>query len=231
MYSFNFLGKDSYEDFGIVVEKRPIIPKPARNVQYFEVEGRSGSLRVDDETYKDIIIPLSCGFKDDDVATKADMIKSWLDSGEGKLIFSNQVDRYYIAHVVEQIDITQEWKVFGQFSINFRCKPFKYAVNNDLVTMTAPGTIINQGTQASLPVIKIYGTGTINLYINSETIRLSNIADYIVIDSVLMDAYRDTQLMNANMLGDFPKLETGVNDLSWDGTVTKVEITPNWMWL
>jgi len=99
MFSFKFQGKDSYNDYGIVIEQRPIIPKPQRNIDYIDVPGRSGSLKVDDETYKDIIIPIQCGFKDANVADKADEVKSWLDSGEGQLIFSNQSDKYYLAHV------------------------------------------------------------------------------------------------------------------------------------
>ena len=104
MFSFNFLGKDSYNDFGIVVEKRPIIPKPQRTIQYIEVPGRSGSLKVDDATYKDIIIPIQCNFRDaTGVAAHADLVKPWLDGGEGQLILNNQTDKYYIAHVSDQV--------------------------------------------------------------------------------------------------------------------------------
>lgn len=231
MFSFNFMGKDSYEDFGIVVEKRPIIPKPQRNIQYLDVPGRSGSLKVDDATYKDIIIPISCGFRDKNVADMADIVKTWLDSGEGPLILSNQTDKYYLAHVSDQLDISQELRVFGQFLVNFRCKPFKYAVNNGVVTLVTPGAVINMSSMDSRPVIKIYGAGAIDLTINNATFHLTNVIDYVTVDSVLMDAYKDTQLMNNNMIGEFPKLQVGTNTISWVGSVSKIELTPNWMWL
>lgn len=231
MFSFNFMGMDSYEDYGIVIETRPIIPKPQRNIQYLDVPGRSGSLKVDDATFKDIIIPIQCGFRDDNVAYKADNIKVWLNSGEGPLILSNQPDRYYLAHVSDQIDISQEYWAFGKFLVNFRCKPFKYAVNNSPISLTTPGSITNLATMDSKPIIKIYGTGTIDLRINNTSIHLTNIIDYVAIDSVLMDAYKDSTLMNNNMSGEFPSLQVGTNTISWTGSVTKVEITPNWRWL
>ncbi|GAB6174509.1 hypothetical protein JCM15765_39870 [Paradesulfitobacterium aromaticivorans] len=163
MFSFNFQGKDSYTDFGIKVEKRPIIPKQQRNIQYVEVPGRSGSLKIDDATYKDMIIPIQCGFSDTFVTDKADLVKAWLDSGEGPLIFSNQLDKYYLAHVSDQVDIGQEFKVFGKFLVNFRCRPFKYDLDNMAITLTSAGTITNPGTVASEPVILVTGDGDITL--------------------------------------------------------------------
>lgn len=51
MLSFTFSGKDSYEDFGIYVEKRPNLPSPKRRVSYMDVPGRDSSLRYDEGTY------------------------------------------------------------------------------------------------------------------------------------------------------------------------------------
>ncbi len=233
MFSFQFRGKDSYNDYGIVVEKRPIIPKPQRTIQYIEVPGRSGSLKIDDATYKDIVIPIQCGFKDDNVADKADEIKAWLDGGEGELILSNQTDKYYLAHVSDQVDISQEFKVFGKFLVNFRCQPFKYAVVNDVIILTESGTVTNIGTMTSEPIIVVTGSGNITLTINEVDILLTAIDGYITIDSVLKDAYKDTTLQNSKMLGDFPVLQTGDNIISWSGSgsVTSIQITPNWRWL
>ena len=231
MFSFKFLGKDSYIDFGIVIEKRPVIPKPERNIQYIEVPGRSGSLKIDDATYKDIVVPITCGFKDENVADKADLVKSWLDSGEGQLILSNQPDKYYLAHVSDPFDITQEFRVLGKFLVSFRCKPFKYALNNDAIILTIPGTISNPGTAEAKPIIKITGIGNITLTVNNADIQLTGVNGEITIDSVLKDAYKDTFLQNSKMLGNFPVLAPGNNAISWIGAVSSVQITPNWRWL
>ena len=231
MYSFNFLNKDSFTDYGILVEKRPPIPKPQRAIDYIEVPGRNGSLKVDDETYKDIIIPNQCSFGDDNVAYKADLVKAWLDSGEGPLILCNQPDKYYVAHVSDPVDISQEFKIFGKFLVNFRCQPFKYAVDNDVITLTESGIVTNSGSISSEPIIVVTGTGDITLTINEVDIQLTSVSSYITIDSVLKDAHKDTTLQNSKMLGEFPVLQPGVNTISWTGTVTSLAITPNWRWL
>lgn len=233
LYSFKFLNKDSFTDYGIIIEKRPLIPKPQRNIQYIEVPGRSGSLKVDDASYKDIIIPIQCSFKDDNVADKADAIKAWLNYGEGQLILSNQTDKYYIAHVSDQFDISQEYKIFGQFLVNFRCQPFKYSTVNNVITLIDSGTVTNIGTIESEPILVVTGSGDITLTINEANIHLTAVDGHITIDSVLKDAYKETILLNSKMLGDFPILQPGDNSISWSGsgTVTSIQITPNWRWL
>lgn len=231
MYDFNFRGKDSFKDFGITVAKRPPIIKPQRTVEYIEVPGRDGALIVDDGTYKDNVIPIECGFKSRDIPIGADEIKQWLNGGEGKLIFSNQPDRCYLAHVSDQFDISQEMKRFGQFQVNFRCRPFSYAVDNNPITMAVPGAVINPGNHSSEPIIQVNGSGNITLTINGTDILLRNVAGHATIDSVLKDAYKDTALKNNDMTGDFPVLVPGENTISWTGAVASLEIIPNWRWL
>ena len=48
------------------------------------------------------------------------------------------------------------------------------------------------------------------------------------LDTSLMEAYSGVASMNNCMSGDFPLLEPGQNAVSWSGSVTKVEIVPNW---
>lgn len=232
MISFNFLNKNSYEDFGIKIKTRPSIPLAERRVTYTEIMGRSGSLTYDDNTYKDITIAVECYLVDKELINSIYDIKAWLSGGVGELIFSFDDERKYIAQVVNKIDIVQSFKILGSFTIIFNCQPFGYAIDNSIATLSASQGIINNiGTKESNPTIKIYGNGTIDLTINSETIHLTNVVDYITIDSDLMDCYKDTVLFNNNMSGDFPTLQVGTNTISWVGTVTKVEITPNWRYL
>jgi phage-related protein len=44
-----------------------------------------------------------------------------------------------------------------------------------------------------------------------------------------MNAYKGDTLQNNKMLvGAFPKLAAGDNNISWAGNVTKIEIVPRW---
>lgn len=91
--------------------------------------------------------------------------------------------------------------------------------------------IINLGTIESTPVITIWGNGSIGLNINDNIINLTNVSSSITIDSEIMDCYRDGQLFNNYMKGEFPIFKTGANKISWMGNVQRLEIKPNWRWL
>lgn len=231
MLSFTFRGKNSYTDFGIIIKKRPPVVLPERRIEHIEVLGRHGTLTIDDETYKQFQLQIECAFVNSNYMNKAHDIKKWLMGGYDKLIFSDESDKYYIAQVANKVDIVKTINAFREFIIIFDCQPFAYAVDNNVIALTAPGSIFNPGTVDSEPIITVYGSGDITLTINGENIYLYNVTDYITIDSVLMDAYKDTVLKNNDMLGEFPELTPGENSISWIGNVTKIEITPNWRWL
>lgn len=87
--------------------------------------------------------------------------------------------------------------------------------------------INNKSTIDSLPLFKIYGSGSITLTLNSKDIILSNVSEYVVVDSVLMDSYKDIELKNNDMIGEFPLLISGNNLITWSGTVSKIELQCN----
>lgn len=235
MLEFSFGGKNSFNDYGIVIEKRPTISSPKRRVNYIDIPGKSSSVRYDENTYEDITILLECGLKSrENLVGKIDEIKAWLFStGESDLIFSFQPDKKYIAQVVNAIDFTQVFKYTSKFPILFNCRPFKYNVQNMPLTIAESGTNINNpGTVESLPIIEVYGTGDIKLYINNNEIELLDVTGKIIINSEIEDCYDDVfNNLNSKMIGHFPILKTGQNTIQWNGNVEKIEILPNWRWL
>lgn len=234
LLSFNFGGKNSYDDFGILISKRPSIPSPKRRISFIDIPGRDSTLRFDEGTFEDITIALECSVKDSsNITSKIDDIKAWLfTAGESDLIFSFQDDKKYIAQVVNQIDFKQVFKIFGEFIIIFNCRPFKYLVAKQVTTLLTSGIITNIGTIYSEPIIKVYGTGNGMLTVGTQVINLTGISGNIVIDSTIQDAYTaDGSNLNNKMSGEFPILNVGNNPISWSGGITQVEITPNWRWL
>jgi predicted phage tail component-like protein len=130
-------GKDSYKDFGILIEKRPNVPSPKRRVSYISIPGRNSSLRYDEETYEDITLSVECAVIGN-IQSKIDDIKAWLiGSGESDLIFSFQSDKKYIAQVVNSIDFEVILKITSRFVIIFNCRPFKYSVMNEVINITS----------------------------------------------------------------------------------------------
>ncbi|SHH05818.1 distal tail protein Dit [Tepidibacter thalassicus] len=234
MLSFNFNGKDSYLDFGILIAKRPTIPSTKRRVSYIDIPGRHSRLKYDESTFEDITIGIECAVKEkENLVRKLDEIKAWLfNAGESDLIFSFEPDKKYIAQVVNSIDFEQVFTYTSRFLILFSCRPFKYAVQNSLLTITESSNIINPGTIESEPIIRVYGNGDILLKINEQHIELKEITNKIIINSIIQDAYDDEgNILNTKMNGEFPKFKIAENNLTWTGNVKKIEILPNWRWL
>jgi predicted phage tail component-like protein len=239
MLSFVFTGKDSFQDYGILISKRPSLPSPKRRVNYIDISGRDSSLRFDEGTYEDITIAVECSIKDLSVVNKLDEIKAWLFSaGESDLVFSFQSNKKFKAQVVNSIDFKQAYKIASQFVVLFNCRPFKYAVSSASITINSGGgiTIVNEGSVISKPIIKVYCSGNGTFIINGRVVSLSNIAvSSFFIDSEIEEAYYDNNgtlvNMNNSISGDFPVLDIGNNNITFSGGVTKLEITPNWRWL
>jgi predicted phage tail component-like protein len=234
MLSFNFGGKNSYDDFGILIAKRPTLPSPKRRINTINIPGRNSNLRFDEKTYEDITLTVECSVKDNlNIADKIDAIKAWLfEAGESDLIFNFQADKKYIAQVVNAIDFSQLYKFFSEFPIIFNCRPFKYVVDNSIITVNSQGIVNNIGTVYAEPKIKVFGSGNIILTIGSQVLQLTGINGHIIIDTFLQDCYDDNgSNLNNKMNGEFPILNVSDNNISWTGAVTKLEVTPNWRWL
>jgi phage-related protein len=102
-----------------------------------------------------------------------------------------------------------------------------YMKNGNVITIYEATEIDINSMVDSMPVITVYGTGSVVLTINGIGITLNNIVDYVTVDSVLMDSYKDTVLKNTDMIGEFPVLKPGTNTISWTGNITKVDIQCN----
>ncbi len=235
MLSFIFNRKDSFQDFGIYIEKRPNLPSPKRRVSYIEVPGRDSSLRRDEGTYEDITLSVECSLIGDPYS-KISSIKSWLlNAGEGDLIFSYQPDQKYIAQVVNSIDFEVVLKITSHFVILFNCQPFQYAADNASIITTTNTTITNPGTANALPIIKVNGSGAGSLTVNGNSVFFSSIDEHVILNSEIQETYKDTgtELINKNATktGDFSILLPEENTISFSENITSLEITPNWRWL
>lgn len=222
---FIFKGQSSL-DKNIMVNKLPQFERPHADIEKIVVQGRDGFLTNNLGTYQSIVKSVECSLDNGNI----DDVCSWL-TGSGEVIFSNEPDKKYKATIINKIPFSKIIPTFHTFIVQFECQPHKYSISNNKITLTTSGTkIYNKGAD-SRPVIKIYGTGNIDLTINSNIIHLTNVVDYVTIDSELMDCYKDTVLKNNYMNGEFPVLIKGYNTISWTGTVTKIEVTPNWRYL
>lgn len=208
-------------DYNMHINKMPPTHTTENKGQYVEVPGRDGYLFISDGRKAPIVKSFDVTIFPDDYL---EQIKRWL-RGSGNLISSNEPNVYFKARIQsmrEYLGVYNEKTV----SVSFACQPWAYLLSGDnVITISTTDTIINNPEEIAKPLIKIYGTGAVDLIVNSN-IHKFNITDYVTVDSELMECYKDNTL--ATFTGDFPELLPGENIISWTGTVTKVEVTPRW---
>ena len=223
---FMFKGVNSVDY--LIINTLPSVFKPEKDITKIEVPGRDGFLTEDLGSYKSITKSVECTIED---LSQIDYICSWL-TGSGEVFFSSESTKKYKAVIINQIEFEKVFVNYHSFIIQFECQPKKFSLDNSLITLTtSPQTIYNSGSANSKPVIKVFGSGAITLIVNGLSVVLTNVIDYVTIDSDLVDCYKDSLLKNNDMSGEFPELIPGANNISWTGGCSKVEIIPNWRFI
>jgi phage-related protein len=218
--------------YGVHVLEQPPLTAPSERVTFTDVPGRNGSLTTlqGDDIYDDLLLTAQCAISD---PSKIPNLCAWL-KGSGKVTFANRQGGFYFARIVNQISFEKilRGNPHRSFAVNFRCKPFWYADPVTPITlMVSGGTITNPGSVPSEPVITVYGSGEITLMVGLTIVEFEGVSGSITLDTPLMEAYSGITSMNGKMSGDFPILTSGMNAVSWSGSVTKIEVQPNWRYL
>lgn len=98
-------------------------------------------------------------------------------------------------------------------------------------------TVTNSGNYIAKPLMTIFGSGDIGVYLNGNQVFQIALGDlqYITIDTAAMEAYKDTlnNLQNRIVTGDYSNfaLKSGANTISFSGSVEKFEISKYSRWL
>lgn len=208
---------------GIILKNHPLITSPPLRDDSIVIEGRSGSLHYNKEIYDTFVRTLECAIIDIDTDIRS--ISSWL-KGDGKLILSNEPDKYYNVNIINQIDFTNIANQLHEFPLVIEFQPFAYSIQEKKISITTDANIVIKDSNTNIfPKIKVYGTGNVTLTINNKSQILNNIDSYIELDSELEVAYKDFSNKNFSVYGDYLFLKPGSNDVSFLGEVTKIEFT------
>lgn len=224
MSTVTFNGHSNTE-YGIIVSDPGRRQKAEEQIDIHEIPYRDGYLHDHSGKYASYRREMVFGLKD--ISDIKD-ISSWLN-GRAKLETSIDPGGYFMASVVGQIECERMSKRFTLARVTFECDPFFYLTSGDttVTDTSSPLALTNLGTVAAAPYIKITGSGEVVLTINDVT-TIFTVSTYIECDSLLQLCYKDTLNMGTSMVGEYPVLPTGTVNVSWTGTVTKVEIKPRW---
>lgn len=227
-------------DYGIRIEKPPVYALPERDYDVVHIPGRNGDIVIDNGSYKNVsrTYDISVGEIDGDFTKLVAGVSEWLHScsGYARLEDSYEPDYFRQAYYVADAEMENLFHKAGKMSVEFNCKPQRFLKSGELsVKLQASGALYNPTFQDSLPrlVIDVSGSGSVT--IGSYAITIGDISSQtqLVIDSELQDVYELEAKTNLNdkvsfSSGLFPKLEAGLNSISFSGSISYVEVTPRW---
>lgn len=152
---------------------------PAKRLTQYTVPGKSGTYDVV-HGYENRTIQCTIGFTGDDytregLRQKAREVSQWL-SGEGDLVFDDELDKAYVGKVISGINIEEVART-GKCNVTFLCNSFAYSVeycNASVNGAVLPETVDVdvQGTQETPCNIYILAKEKIeSITITKKTVR------------------------------------------------------------
>ncbi|ENY8373651.1 distal tail protein Dit [Clostridioides difficile] len=239
---FVYNGRDSRE-FGLKIYNINDLSAPQMEVERVSVPGKDGDLLLK-KGFENFTLTIECDIdaRQSNIEEVATEIKKWLqgDISYKKLFLSNS-DFYYLASCNNKLDITRNFKNFASCLLTFDCYPFRYAEEEiiSLNVLNLKSAAITNFYRESKPVLYIEGAGDISIKINTQSIVLRGVAENgilsdLIIDSEQMNVYRINKenniIVNENnkLFSDFPILEEGENQISWEGDIKSIKINPRW---
>ena len=238
MTYFTYNGRSS-ADFGLHIEKKDVFSAPEYDAEFISIPGRIGDIINPNRRFANIKVTYTVFLARKNIAALAAVlrdIKGWLYSEPDRYHeITDSYDAGYFRYGVisGNLDIEEQLNKIGCFTVTFNCKPFKYSfAGQQTVSADASElTITNPTAFESRPYIKLYGSGTVVIMIQPQGrgMMISNLDEYIEIDSELMNCFKDTTLKNDTVTGDgFPMLKPGTTTIACAGNVQRIEVIPRW---
>ncbi len=225
----------SSQDYGIQVEHPPDYQTPARDYEVIHIPGRNGDLVIDNGSWQNVSrsYQFAIGDVEKDFTDMANVITEWLNSASGyaRLEDSYEPEYYRMAMFQNETDIENILQHAGRTTVEFNCKPQRFLKSGEYPVRLSKSSVLRNPTGFhSLPQITVHGTGEGALGVGGHTVTISNIDEFIVLDSDIQDAYKRTINRNSDIIlsNGFPELIPGENDISWTGGITCVEVVPRW---
>ena len=225
---FIFKGIDC-RSMGVILRGPAPIIRPEERVEHTEIPGRSGDLtQLEGENiFNSHIQTVSMTVRG---SQNVRNVYKWL-RGAGYVTFSGEPDKKQAARVIGAITLSRISRNLDKWAgeCQFYCQPLKQKLYEDIVTITAAGTVNNSGDVASRPLIKAKASGTsMTVSGGGNTLTLSDLTANSVyqIDCDAMEVLNEagTTILTDKSSGDFPKLEPGANTVGGSGW-SKLEIS------
>lgn len=225
------VGTRFFSEFNTWVDGSETFGTPEKDIEMVEILGRNGSLTISNDRYKNLELTYQCYIKEN-FLTNYRALTEYLNSLDGyqRIEFSKEQMHYRMGlfRGLVQPSPTAFTKG-GFFGVTFDCKPQRFLKTGDnWLSVSSGNTINNLQLFASRPVLRITGSGTLNIGDQYITITAHSFP-YIDIDCEMMNAYYESN--NANGYVSFSttgniELKPGANTFVYD--CTSVQVQPRW---
>lgn len=224
-YQIQYNGSTS-ADHGAILYDYAKFSGAQKHYNTIAVSGMLGELVSTDDYTSNATINCTFGILNKNFMETVRDIRRWL-RGTGELIISDNPDVYYRVWKINYGDINRELRKYGQFSVDFLCTPYEYALDGK----QEYDSLSYNSYDECKPVYIINGTGKCTLTVNGKTMEVQ-VDQEITIDTNKMLAYRDPLILqNTLVSGNYEDLWISSGDVSInvsDGFTIK--IIPNWGW-
>lgn len=237
--NISFDGRSS-ASYNLFVTEYPQYTKPHRKTDVYSVPGRSGDIIHVQDAWDDVPqqykIATETGTADS-VPTDLTAIAAWLYQPKGYCVLRDDFDATHFrkAYFSGPFDVENTLGLSGEATIEFICKAPRFRDEGQTVqTISTSGQTVNNPTAFSArPILKVYGGsagGTVT--VNGTVFSISDLSVPIIIDCEEMNCYDENGSNKNNIVSsstsEFATLAPGQNVISFTGSVSSVEVTPNY---
>lgn len=189
------------------------------------------------DSFKAQTVTLTLGLRDNSPENVIN-INRWL-TGRGRLILSNEPDKYYDAVCNIPIQGQRMIKSLGKIPINFTVMPYRYAIENEWQEMSISSSwtsYINNDCDVNVqPEIKVYGNGELDFSLEGKgSVTIRNVSEYCIVDVPKRRVFdKNGNVILNETIGNILNIELkpGTNKFYWKSNTQKAEIKLNKRWL
>lgn len=233
--TFYFKNKRA-DSMGVQLQSSIKIGAAAPNVTTLTIPGKNGALHYYDGAFGNREIRANCFILSQRLNEDYSEINSWLLGENGYFRFSVSEDEkhFMLARAVNGVELNPRAGILNPFTLSFDAKPQRFlAVGENEQYVTEALEIYNPTGFAALPIVKISGSGNIQLTFTNGTketmLAVSSLDSQIVFDSETRSAYNgNLSLNNFVDAASCPILYSGKTEIAIEGNVTAIKIIPRW---
>jgi phage-related protein len=203
-----------------------------------EIPGRNGTLLYETGAFENRKGKAVCFCLSENVDLNIRAINNFLFSSIGyrRLETSDDPYHFWLARISNGSQIEQRARMLNPFEIVFDCKPQRFLKCGEIEeTFSASKTdnvIFNNTAFPAKPIIKVYGSGEGTIFVGDHVVEIKKTGiSPITLDCDTQNAYSAAFAGNLNKYvnaPEFPILKPGENEISIEGNITALSITPRW---